>query len=128
MSDLSDLNTVGLRERVALCADFSPEERTLLLAALTAPPVLAIDAVDPPSLGFKVEVLWGAFAIDDTGEGLCAAPMMTADGLITAPLIAADKLRLVFIRKMAKKMAAHFKKPVRIAKFSQREDIEIFQP
>jgi hypothetical protein len=48
--------------------------------------------------------------------------------MITAPLIAADKRRLEFIRKMAKEFAAAFQKPVRIAKFSQRTDIEIFRP
>ena len=125
---MADLNTVDLRERIALCADFSHEERMLILTALATPPVLAIDAIDAPSLGFKVECLWGAFAIDDTGEGLCAAPMMTKDGMITAPLIAADKRRLEFIRQMAIEMVAVFKKPVRIAKFSKREDIEIIRP
>lgn len=88
----------------------------------------AIEAIDAPSLGFKIERIWAALAVDDAGEGVCAGPMMTDQGMITAPLIAADETRLDYIRQMAQGMAIFFKKPVRIAKFSKREDIEVLTP
>jgi hypothetical protein len=45
---------------------------------------------------------------------------------MTLPLIAADQRRLEIIRPLAR-MIARLGKPVRIAKFSGREDIEIFR-
>jgi hypothetical protein len=40
----------------------------------------------------------------------------------------ADPARLKSIKPIAKRMAGMFGKPMRIAKFTKREDVEIFQP
>jgi hypothetical protein len=49
-------------------------------------------------------------------------------GNITAPLIAADKRRLADLFPLARGIAHVFNKPVRLAKFTKREDIEVIQP
>jgi len=43
-------------------------------------------------------------------------------------LIAADRRRLDVIVPTARQMATLFRKPVRLAKFTKREDVEIYQP
>jgi hypothetical protein len=44
------------------------------------------------------------------------------------PLIAADKRRLDSLKPLARKLASIFQKPIRLAKFTTREDVEIYQP
>jgi hypothetical protein len=105
-------------------------KETAIAAAHTAKHGTAhvIEAVDAPGLGFRIDHIWAALVIDDNGEGVCAAPMDTGAGMITAPLIAADPQRLDVIKKMAQEIATYFKKPVRIAKFTKRENLELLQP
>ena len=43
-------------------------------------------------------------------------------------MIAADKRRIDILKPMARVVAAKFDKPVRLAKFSSREDVEMYQP
>jgi hypothetical protein len=121
-------NTVDLRERVALCADFAPGERNLILAALNAyaPDPATTTIHTPPNYMGRIEHLWAALSIDEGGEGLCAAPMVR--GTLTMPLIAADKQRLEQIRPFAKSLARVTERVVRIVKFGSREDVEIFRP
>jgi hypothetical protein len=117
---MGSLNTVNLRERIALCEDFTPVERDLILALLPEP----TEVVDTPNYLGRIDAIWAALSLDEGGEGLCAAPI----GGMTLPLIAADKRRLELIRPLARQIATMFRKPVRLAKFTQREDVEIFQP
>ena len=121
-------NTVDLRERVALCNDFAPGERDLILSALNDfAPDPATTVIDTPQnyMG-RIEHLWAALSVDDGGEGLCAAPMV--QGTLTMPLIAADKRRLEQIRPFARSLARVTERVVRIVKFGSREDVEIFRP
>jgi hypothetical protein len=117
-------NTVDLRERVALCEDFSPDERALILDALNAIPVAV--AHSPRNYLGRIDSIWAALSIDDGGEGVCAAPI--GPGGMPLPLIAADKRRLELIVPVAKQIARMLSKPVRLAKFTQRQDMEVFQP
>lgn len=121
-------NTVDLRERVAICNDFAPGERDLILSALNAyaPDPATTVMLDPGNYMGRIEHLWAALSVDDGGEGLCAAPMMP--GHLTVPLIAADKRRLALIRPWAKRIAREAGKSVRIAKFGSRIDVGIFRP
>lgn len=120
------MNLIHLKERIAISADYTPQERDFLLEAVNA----AADAHrpmvahDPGNYLGRIDAIYAALSLDDDGEGVCAAPM----GGMTVPLIAADKQRLVSIRPIAAKIAKLFKKPVRIVKFTKREEIEIFQP
>lgn len=81
-------------------------------------------AIDVPNYLGRIEQIWAALSLDEGGEGVIAAPM----GGMTLPLIAADKRRLDQIVPIAKRVANMFGKPVRLAKFSQREDVEVYQP
>lgn len=118
------MNTVDLRERVALCEDFSPEERALILDALNALPVTV--AHNPRNYLGRIDAIHIVLSVDEGGEGVVAAPI--GPGGMTLPLIAADKTRLDQIVPMARRLAPHFGKVLRLAKFTKREDVEIYQP
>jgi hypothetical protein len=79
----------------------------------------------PPNYLGRIESIWAALSIDEGGEGVCGAPMGQF-GLV--PLIAADKRRLDQIMPLARNIAKASRKPVRIAKFTKREDVEVYQP
>lgn len=118
------MNLIDLKERIAVSDAFTPDERDYLLDAINATPqARATIAVSPPNYLGRIEHIWAALSIDDGGEGVCAAPL----GGMTMPLIAADPARLDVIRPLARGIAHVFGKPVRIAKFTAREDIEIFR-
>ncbi|MBO0716437.1 MAG: hypothetical protein J2P55_03750 [Rhizobiales bacterium] len=127
--------TVDLRERVALCKDFTPEERDLILEGLTLverwqqrhdKPVI-IEKYAPPNYLGRIDAIYAALSLDEGGEGVCAAPLGNSG--VTAALIAADKTRFdTYMRPMAQRLAKMFGKPVRIAKFTKRDDIEVLQP
>lgn len=117
---------VDLRERVALSDDFAPHERDFILGCINdaVEERGIVGKLDVPNYLGRIETLWAALSIDDGGEGLCAAPF----GEMTLPLIAADRRRLEQIVPVAKQIATMFKKPVRLARFTKREDVEIYQP
>jgi hypothetical protein len=80
---------------------------------------------DAPNYMGRIETLWAYLSIDEGGEGVCAAPL---GPLPVVPLIAADRARVESIKPIARELAKRFGKPVRLAKFSTREDVEIYQP
>jgi hypothetical protein len=128
---MSIISIADLKERLAHCDDFSLEERKLLLRAIDlaitsrpAEPVEIVDVRVAPNYLGRIDALWAALSLDEGGEGICAAPM----GGMTLPLIAADKRRLDQIIPLARRIADLFGKPVRLAKFTRREDVEIYQP
>jgi hypothetical protein len=120
---------IGLKERIAISDEFSIEERAFLLDAVNATPQVHIAEgmpVDSRNYLGRIDQIWAALSLDDGGEGVCAAPLVP--GMLSVPLIAADKQRLSIIKPIARGIATAFQKPVRLAKFSKREDVEIFQP
>ena len=135
------MNLIDLKERIAIASipaalrddrnvppfELTPEERDFLLDAINATPQAQIDgaiAHDPGNYMGRIETIWAWLSVDDGGEGVCAAPM---NGM-TLPLIAADKTRLDQIHPIAKTIAWKFRKTLRLAKFTKREDYEIMQP
>jgi hypothetical protein len=119
------MHLIDLKERIAVCDAFTPEERDFILMCINiAPPPVAVELHNPPNYLGRIEMIWAALSIDEGGEGVCAAPF----GDMTLPLIAADKRRLDQIVPMARSIANVFGKPVRLAKFTKREDVEIYQP
>jgi hypothetical protein len=122
------MSIIDLKERIAINDAFSPAERDFILAAVNA----AADATDlshaarhsPANYLGRIDRLWAFLSVDDGGEGLCAAPI----GGMTLPLVGADKRRVDMLIPLAKKIAAASGKPVRLAKFGTREDVEIYQP
>lgn len=114
-----------LRKRIAACADFSAEERALLLDCLPVKEDAILHA--PPNYLGRIESLYAVLSLDDGGEGVCAAPLGNSG--ITAPLIGADKVRFdTYLRPMAKELVKTFQRPIRVAKFTKREDLEILRP
>lgn len=122
---------ISIKERIATSDALKPDERDFVLECIneaietTMAEAVARDrlAAERNYLG-RIEAIWAALSIDDGGEGVCGAPF--GDQML--PLIAADKTRFDQIRPVARKIAEMSGKPVRIAKFSKREDVEIFRP
>jgi hypothetical protein len=73
----------------------------------------------------RIDHIWAFVSFDDGGEGVCAAPM---GGLGMVPLIAADPARVESLKPIAAHIAKSFGKPVRLVKFTSREEIEVYQP
>jgi len=72
----------------------------------------------------RIDFLWAFLSVDETGEGILAAPLMGPGSLM--PLVAGDQKRLDLITPIAKEIARDSGRNVRLVKFSQREVIEQF--
>ena len=120
------MNLIDLKERIVLSGAFSPEERNFLLEAINSraadPPVMVVES--PPNYLGRIDHIWMVLSVDDGGEGVVAAPF----GNVTLPLVAADKRRLADIIPVARDCAKFFGKVMRLAKFTAREDVEIYRP
>jgi hypothetical protein len=120
---------IDIKERIAISPEWKPEERDFILecinVAIEAQRPRAAVAVSPPNYLGRIDNIWAFLSIDDGGEGVVAAPLL-GDGSVV-PLIAADKKRLDSLIKVAKEMVTVFRKPIRLAKFSKREDVEIYR-
>jgi hypothetical protein len=129
---MTRINITDLKERITrasplaenLALTLTLDECNFLLdcigKATKPPPMTAY--LDPGNYLGRIEHLWAFLSSDEGGEGVCAAPI---GGLGAMPLIAADEARLKSIRHYAQHIASVFGKPVRLAKFTTREDIEI---
>lgn len=119
------MNYISIKERIAISDAFTPQERAFILDAINAHSIPE-DAVTMHTTNYmgRIEQIWAYLSIDEGGEGVCAMPFNGT----TIPLIAADKRRLDQLRPYARSISNAFRKPVRLARFKQREDIEIFQP
>ena len=120
-------DSTDLRERIALCKDFTLGERDLILDALShhehdrARRSRPTAYLDPGNYLGRIEHIWAFLSVDEGGEGVCAAPM---GELPAVPLIAADEARLESLQPLARQIANVFGKPVQLAKFTSREDVE----
>ena len=85
---------------------------------------VAVELRAPPNYMGRIDRIWAFLSLDDGGEGMVAAPF----GDLMVPLIAADKARLESLIPMARRLATLLGKPIRLAKFDQRTDVEIYQP
>ena len=80
----------------------------------------------PPNEQLRIDQVWLFVSLDETGEGVCAAPILGAGSLV--PLIAADEERMKALIPWAKKLAEMSGKQVKLVKFSQRSEVMAFQP
>lgn len=125
-----DMDITDLKERIATSTAFGVEERDFLLDAINSTVQAMVadgraEAHAPRNYMGRIDRLWAALSVDDGGEGIAAAPV---GDLGTVPLIAADQKRLEALKPTIRQMARFFGRPIRIAKFSQREDVEIIRP
>jgi hypothetical protein len=73
-----------------------------------------------------IDTIWLVISTDDTGEGVCAGPLLGPGTL--APLIAADEERLASIKPWAELIATTTKRTLKLIKFSVREEVMEIKP
>lgn len=122
---------IDIKEKIAVGGTLTASQRDFVLTCINEATGLNVGRktavhVSPPNYLGRIDQIWAFLSVDDGGEGICSAPL--ADGMLTVPMIAADKRRLDSLRPIARQMPNIFKKPVRLAKFATREDVEIYQP
>ena len=129
---------IDIKEKIAVGGTLTPSQRDFVLTCINETTGITGIAsenvlkkrgtvhISPPNYLGRIDQIWAFLSVDDGGEGICSAPLK--DGMLTVPMIAADKRRLDSLRPIARQMPNIFKKPVRLAKFATREDIEIYQP
>ncbi|KYK50036.1 hypothetical protein A1D31_22250 [Bradyrhizobium liaoningense] len=81
---------------------------------------------NPPNVQLRIDAVWLFVSIDETGEGVCAAPLMGDGSLV--PLIAADEERLQSLIPIARRIAKESGKQVKLIKLSQRSELMMIQP
>jgi hypothetical protein len=126
---------ISIKEKLQSGQMLAPDERDFVLecinfaierAAAERIALIRTERRDAPNYLGRIDQLWAFLSLDDGGEGVCAAPLGNSG--ITAALVAADKRRVDSLIPLAREIASMFKKPVRLAKFKQREDVEIYLP
>jgi hypothetical protein len=118
------MNLVSIKERIAISGDFTPAERDYILDAINAVDSAAMLADGRPSLAGRVDKLWAFFSIGDHGESICATKIDDA----WFALVAVNKELVDRLVPLAKQTARMSGKPVRLANFSDREDVAVFLP
>lgn len=78
-----------------------------------------------PGLGFVVKRVW-VFLVQH-GDGDEAVPAFQR-GTVWYPMVAADEERLALYRETAKDIVRTTGKPIRLAVFETRVDLETFEP
>ena len=74
----------------------------------------------------RIDEFYAFVASDETGEGLTGF-QVPGSGMML-PMVCADKERVDSLREIAKDIAKNSNRPVRLLKFSVREELEIFEP
>lgn len=131
MTAIHSINAVDLKERVAINEAFTPAERDFMLGAISAKigpagSAMVVTVEAPRNYLGKIDTIWIVLSVDDGGEGVVAAPI--GPGGMPLPLIAADAQRLESIVPLARSLAVRLGKVMRLAKFTTREDHQVFQP
>jgi hypothetical protein len=80
----------------------------------------------PPNEQLRIEEVWMFVSVDETGEGVCAAPLTGPGSLV--PLIAADEARLKSLIPIARQIARASGKQVKLIKLSQRTELMTIEP
>lgn len=75
-------------------------------------------------MALSIDEMWAYIAIGQEGEGITA--QLTESGWM--PLIGADAARMASHRQLAQDLANESGKPLVLARFTQREDVEVIKP
>ena len=123
------INIVELKERIALL-HLSDTERDFILDCINEatepePAPTGVTALLDPGYELARIEHWAYLSTDGNGEGIAAAPL---GPLPLVPLIAADEARMRSICPLAEQIARVFQRPVRLVKFTHREDVELITP
>lgn len=120
---------IDIKEKLAVGQPLTPTQRDFVLQCINEATGLKETAAvlhNPDNYMGRVDKMWAFLSVDDGGEGLCAGPLFGPGTL--APLVCVDRKHLDKLREVAKKIATMSGKPVRLAKFTGREDIGIIEP
>lgn len=80
----------------------------------------------PPNQQLRIDEVWLFVSTDETGEGICAGPLMGPGSLV--PLIAADEARLNSLIPVAQQIAKQSGKSIKLIKMSQRTELMTIGP
>ena len=78
----------------------------------------------PPNTQQRIDEVYMFVSVDETGEGVCAAPI----GDSVMPLIAADEARLKNLIPIARHLSKLSGKTVKLIKLSQRTELMTISP
>ncbi|MEH2565305.1 hypothetical protein [Bradyrhizobium sp. AZCC 2289] len=81
---------------------------------------------NPPNEQLRIDEVWLFISVDETGEGVCAGPLMGPGTLV--PLIAADQARMESLIPVARQIAQESGKPVKLIKMSARAELMTIAP
>lgn len=75
----------------------------------------------------KIDQMYAFVMADEDGdEGIPAFSL--PESKLVMPMVGADMKRIEQLKPIAQKMANDLKKPVRICKFTVREEVEVVEP
>jgi hypothetical protein len=80
----------------------------------------------PPNEQLRIDEVWLFISVDETGEGVCGAPLLGAGSLV--PLIAADEARLKSLIPVARQLARDSGRQIKLIKLSQRTELMTIAP
>lgn len=112
-----------LKEKIAIGEKLTPAEVVFVLDCINAMTPHINFVHSPNNTLDYIGSLWAFISTDETGEGVCAMPI----GNMTVPMIAADERRLTSLRPFASILASAFRKPIRLVRFMDRENLELFK-
>lgn len=81
--------------------------------------------VGPPNDRPRIETMTAYIASDEGGEGICAF-FYENSGWV--PMVGADEERMLSLRAKAQEISTNTGKPIKIARFRLREDLETLTP
>lgn len=117
------MNPIHVKEKIVIGEKLTHDEVVFVLDCINAN-TPRLDFVHAPNNSLDyIGSLWAFISTDETGEGVCAMPI----GNMTVPMIAADERRLTSLRPLASLFASVFKKPIRLVRFTDRENVELFK-
>lgn len=82
---------------------------------------------DPGGIGFSIDRMWAFLAVGDDGDEGVVATSGAMPGVML-PLVAADQERLGALRPVAAEIAKMTGRAIRLVRFDQRTEVEVFGP
>jgi hypothetical protein len=84
--------------------------------------------VPPEQLpNFRIRHFWAVIVVDPADNSEALVYWRAASGQ-PVPLLAADEHRLASIQKILPQVAKHYGRPLKLARFGTREDVEEIKP
>lgn len=74
----------------------------------------------------KIEEVYCFVSVDEGGEGIIGQQMNLPNGKTFMPFVCADKGRMESLKPLAKEIALHTGKKIKLIRLTNREEIEEF--